>query len=269
MYLTHEIRELLRENAGRGLFAVSIEHSSGTLRYCTGDRSVEISSEWFTPRGMSLPKLNIATGDTSARIAIADHPEDPEALERLHYASRFSGGLMWWHFLVWADDGSGWNEVYSHAWTIKQCTKSERVAEFEFILSGATGTYPRAGLEVIGRGCGLTYGNALCGGTTGTYKSCDGSMADCVLRGREASYRGAVLAPEPGHEIEFFYREASYGVGSTYYVPPPPPGGEDHGNTGSDTANKPVINRPSDAVSDGDTADVFGGWINPGQTEAM
>jgi len=239
MFMSHEVRELLQANVGRGLFAVSIEHDSGDLYYSTGNRGIEISGQWYEPRGMTVPELNVTTGGTSARIAIADTPDVASALERLHYSSRFSGGLMWWYFYVWADDGTGWNLAFSYAWTITQCSKSERSASFEFILSGATGTYPRAALEIIGRGCGLNYGNALCGGAIGDVlpaaRGCDGSMADCVLREREDSYRGAILAPEQDHEIEFYYRQAPYSIAGNSYIPPPPPGGEDSGSPGSDT----------------------------------
>ncbi len=232
--------DLLRRNVATGAFAVMIEHADGDLHFVTGGRRLEFDGNTYVSREMSVPTLRLTTEVSTSRLIVSDSPDEAVSLERLHYQSRFSGGLLWWRFFRWEDDGTGWRTVLDYPWTIKQCTKNEREPTFEFLLTGATGTVPRAGLETVGRACGLTFGDALClkGGPKPPYQTCDGSIQQCVERGRTDSFRGAIMCPEPGEEIEFYQR--SYTIYPSSYPPNIPTGGGEPPPTTPDHPEIPV-----------------------------
>ena len=116
------------------------------LVYCTGDDAVTLDGTTYTPRGLNVGAVNVASPRQSSATVTLDDLD--ATIAAVWYAERFSGQTVTITEAIWYD--GAWEIVRTIPWI---CTTCDRRSDGTFVihLSGAGGLKPRAGLEVASR----------------------------------------------------------------------------------------------------------------------
>jgi hypothetical protein len=143
--LTAEQTLALDRESQEVVVAVKIDLASDLL-YCSGVKSVTLSGDTYTPRGVQVGATNVGNPRQSSATVTLDDLDGAVATE--WYTGRFSGQTVTITEAIFSD--GTWEIVRTVPWI---CTTCDRRSGGMFVihLSGAGGLKPRAGLEVASR----------------------------------------------------------------------------------------------------------------------
>lgn len=187
LFTTAQLEALARPGSNCKI-AVEIDISS-PLRYTSGFDPIQISGDWYIPRGMSFNGVSLAKPEEAATHVIFDDLDGTMRSTWYSEPGRFSLVDVTVFMYLRETVKDAWEQVYSVVWQCSACSYN-RQGQFKVGLRGYSGFRSHSGLEV---------------GTRDRFE----------------------YAPEPGEVFKFTHTEGGFTIPAGNSDPPGSPGGND------------------------------------------